>query len=90
MPVLLSDCTYGFHVNPALNTEDVLRHLTDRLDPRTPAAPPAQYDDVALAGARWLAENKRAKLIEVAMTEPDPEIAGAAAAELRRMIATGQ
>lgn len=46
-------------------------------------------DGVFLAYARWMDEGKRAKLIEVAFTEPDPVKAGQAAAELRHMIFQG-
>lgn len=48
------------------------------------------YEDVTLAHARWADEGKRAKLIEVAFTEPDPVKAGQAAAELRHMIFQGR
>ncbi|MEV0247948.1 hypothetical protein AB0H76_15250 [Nocardia sp. NPDC050712] len=43
------------------------------------------YEDVMLAQARWMDEGKRRKLIEVAMSEPDPVKAGQAADELRWM-----
>lgn len=65
-------------------------HFATEEDEHQSATLQAWYDDVVLAQARYLAERKRAKLIEVATTESDPELACAAAAELRRMIATGQ
>ncbi|WP_280201273.1 hypothetical protein [Nocardia cyriacigeorgica] len=66
-------------------------HFATEEDEHPSAILPGWYhDDVLLAQARYLAERKRAKLIEVATTEPDPELAGAAAAELRRMIVPGQ
>ncbi|WP_454199564.1 hypothetical protein [Nocardia sp. Marseille-Q1738] len=47
------------------------------------------FEDVLLSQMHYRDGQKRAKLIEIAFTEPDPVKAGQAAAELRRMIFQG-
>ncbi|HEY9414274.1 MAG TPA: hypothetical protein VIQ30_05910 [Pseudonocardia sp.] len=53
-------------------------------------SPEVQYEDVFLSQARHMAKQKQVKLLEVTMTEHDPEVASKAWAELRRMILQGR
>lgn len=63
-----------------------LEHFTGGEEPPQAVVEPLPVDDdVMLAYGRWMDDGKRAKLIEVAFTEPDPVKAGLAAAELRHM-----